>query len=164
MKNCSFIYIYIYISVLHSFSQWLGGGFRDPKRGCARGAVPPAHKEIFETRIPTNAFSWHPKWLLCIHQTATFVQILGMGGGQISYLQTNGFFHPTRKVNWIECAITELNFKYNYFLFHIVLNWTQCEKTNIWVTWWRQLNPTLILQTAVFTVWALGSVNESPSI
>ena len=71
-----------------------------PRGGARGGAVPPSHEEIFETRIPTNAISWHLRWLLCIYQTATFVQIFprfGMGGRQISYLQTNGFFHLTPK-------------------------------------------------------------------
>ena len=44
--------------------------------------------------------------------------------------------------------------KQKHFLFHVILTWR--EKQNIWR---RQPNPTLMIQTAVFTVRATGTVH-----
>ena len=81
-------------------NDWVGSGI--PRGGARGGLCPLRTRKILKPGslqmpfpgIYDDCYVFIKQLHLC-----KFSQDFGMGGGQILYLQTNGFFHPTRKVN-----------------------------------------------------------------
>ena len=138
-------YRYTQSSLLYSFHP------RKPKRWWARGLAP----GNFWNQKPYRRHFLASK-TIAIYLSNSY--ILPRLRGEDFILAMKWFFnnHPSQKGKLNKGCTIEMDSKQNYFSYRIISTW--CEKENVLL---RQLNLTLMIQTAVFTVLALGSVNES---